>query len=313
MKSKAMNILVTGGAGFIASHIVDRYIDLGHKVSIIDNLSSGKKKNINPRANFYQLDINSPEIEEVIRREKPEVVNHHAAQIDVRKALEDPVFDARVNIIGTLNLLEKSVKYNVNKFIFASSGGAIYGEGEKRKLPFKEDATSRPESPYGISKLVVEKYFYAYRHIHNISYTILRYGNVYGPRQDHTGEAGVVAIFISTMLASKIPNIYGNGEQLRDYVFVEDVVHANELALTKGDGRSFNVGTSCGGSVNEIFGYLKSFLHFSQEPVYKSRRAGEIEKVYLDTTLIRNELGWKAEYGLKKGLKKTVAFFKDRV
>jgi len=307
-----MNILVTGGAGFIASHIVDRYIDLGHKVSIIDNLFSGKKENINPRAAFYQLDISSPEIEEVFKKEKPEVVNHHAAQIDVRKALEDPVFDAGINIIGSLRLLEQSVKYKVNKFIFASSGGAIYGEGDKRELPFKEDSLFRPESPYGISKLTVEKYLYAYRHTNNISYTVLRYGNVYGPRQDHTGEAGVVAIFISAMLASKPPNIYGNGEQLRDYVFVEDVVRANELALTKGEGKSFNVGTSYGGSVNEVFKYLKSFLHFSQEPIYRPRRAGEIEKVYLDTTLIRNELGWKAEYDLKKGLEKTVAFFKDR-
>ncbi len=307
-----MNILVTGGAGFIASHIVDRYIDLGHKVSIIDNLSSGKKRNINPRAAFYQLDISSPEIEEVFKKEKPHVVNHHAAQIDVRKALEDPVFDAGINIMGSLRLLEQSVKYKVNKFIFASSGGAIYGEGDKRELPFKEDSLFRPESPYGISKLTVEKYLYAYRHTNNISYTVLRYGNVYGPRQDHTGEAGVVAIFISTMLASNPPNIYGNGEQLRDYVFVEDVVQANELALTKGEGKSFNIGTSCGRSVNEIFKYLKSFLHFSQEPIYRPRRAGEIEKVYLDTTLIRNELGWKAEYDFKKGLEKTVAFFKDR-
>ena len=308
-----ISVVVTGGAGFIASHIADRYIALGHKVTIIDNLSSGKKKNINARANFYHLDISSPEIEEVFKKEKPQIVNHHAAQIDVRKALEDPEFDARINILGSLRLLELSNKYHVKKFIFASSGGAMYGEGDKRELPFKETASCCPESPYGVSKLMFEKYLYAYRHIYNMPFTVLRYGNVYGPRQDPAGEAGVVAIFINAMLASKQPNIYGNGEQLRDYVFVEDVVRANELALNKGEGKSFNIGTSYGGSVNEIFRHLKSFIDFPDDPVYKPRRAGEIEKVYLDATLARNELGWEAKYDLKKGLEKTTAFFKDRV
>lgn len=239
------------------------------------------------------------------------MINHHAAQIDVRKSVEDPEFDARVNILGSLRLLELAVKYKAAKFIFASSGGAIYGEGEKRRLPFKETDPFLPLSPYGVSKLMVEKYLALYKRIYNLSYTVLRYGNVYGPRQDPSGEAGVVAIFIQAILSSKRPTIYGSGDQLRDYVFIEDVVKVNELALTRGEGKSFNVGTSYGGSVNEIFRHLKSILHFPQEPSYGPRRTGEIEKVYLDTTLIQKELGWKAKYDLKKGLEKTAAYFKD--
>lgn len=308
-----MNIIVTGGAGFIGSNIVDRYIELGYSVAIIDNLSSGKKENINPKARFYQVDITSPEVEDVFKKERPDIVNHHAAQIDVRKSLEDPELDARINIIGSVHLLELSVKYNVKKFIFASSGGAIYGEGENRTLPFKETDFARPESHYGVSKLTVEKYLYVYKHLYNLSYTALRYGNVYGPRQDPMGEAGVVAIFIQSMANLKQPNIYGTGEQLRDYVFVGDVVRANELVLTKGDGNSFNVGTSYGGSVNEIFRHLASILHFKEAPIYRPRRAGEIEKVYLDTTFIQRELDWKPEYDLKKGLEATVAWFKSRI
>lgn len=308
-----MRILVTGGAGFIASHIVDRYISLGHSVSIIDNLSSGKDENINPGANFYKVDIASPDAEDVFKKEKPDIVNHHAGQIDVRKSLENPEFDASVNIAGTINLLELSVRYGIKKFIFASSGGAIYGEGINRYLPFNEESDFNPASPYGVSKLVAEKYLNLYKHLHNMACTALRYGNVYGPRQDPLGEAGVVAIFINAMIKGICPDIYGTGEQVRDYVFVEDVVRANELALERGSGKSYNIATSRGSSVDAIFVHLARILGFTQAPRYCPPRPGEIEKVFLDISLAKKELGWKPGYDLKNGLEKTAAFFKNRV
>jgi UDP-glucose 4-epimerase len=224
-----MKILVTGGAGFIGSHVVDAYLELGHEVVVVDNLSSGSIENLNPKAKFYKMDIRDSDIEDLFKNEKPDIVNHHAAQMDVRKSVEDPIYDADVNIIGSLNLLQNCIRYGVKKFIFASTGGAIYGEQDY--FPADEEHPTRPLSPYGVAKLTVEKYLYFYKEVHGLNYVVLRYANIYGPRQNPHGEAGVVAIFTSKMLKGEQPVINGDGFQTRDYTFVGDVVRANVLAL----------------------------------------------------------------------------------
>ncbi|SMB98204.1 UDP-glucose 4-epimerase [Thermanaeromonas toyohensis ToBE] len=311
-----MRILVTGGAGFIGSHIVDALITQGHEVIVVDNLTSGRKENINPAARFYFMDICSPEMEEVFRKEKPELVNHHAAQIDVRRSVADPHEDARVNIVGLLNLLKNCVRYGVKGFIFASSGGVVYGE--PTELPVKEGYPKGPLSPYGVSKLASEYYLYCFAQVHGLPYITLRYGNVYGPRQDPHGEAGVVAIFGNKMLKGETPTIYGDGEQLRDYVYVQDVVKANLLAmeklakksypsLGKGiDGLAYNIGTGKGTSVNELFHLLKKVIGYQGEAIYGPTRAGELKRIYLDCSKAWQELGWRAEVKLEEGLKHTV-------
>ncbi|RLD18419.1 MAG: UDP-glucose 4-epimerase [Caldiserica bacterium] len=305
-----MRILVTGGAGFIASHIVDAYIEDGHDVIVIDNLSTGKRENLNKKAKFYEADIRDKRIEDIFKSEKIDIVNHHAAQIDVRKSVSNPIFDADVNIIGTLNLLENSRKYSVKKFIFASSGGVMYGECERNP---KEDDPALPLSPYGISKKVVEDYLRFYRYAYNLDYTVFRYGNVYGPRQDPHGEAGVVAIFSKAMLNNEDVFIFGDGEQLRDYVYVEDIVRANLIALSKGDGEVFNLGTGVSISVNELFKYLKEITGYKKEAIYKPPRLGELQKSKLNVKKAEEMLNWKAETTLREGLEKTVEYFKCNV
>ncbi|HQU74710.1 MAG TPA: NAD-dependent epimerase/dehydratase family protein, partial [Calditrichia bacterium] len=236
-----MKILITGGAGFIASNVADRYIELGHEVVIVDNLVTGQRENIPEKATFYEMDICDPELAAVFEKEKPEVVNHHAAQLDVRKSVADPIYDANINVLGSLNILQNCAKFGTRKFIFASTGGAIYGEQDY--FPADEHHPNQPLSPYGITKLATEKYLYFFNDSYGLTYTILRYANVYGPRQNPHGEAGVVAIFARRMLKGEQPMINGSGEQTRDYVFVGDVVKANELALTGGDNTIFNIGT----------------------------------------------------------------------
>jgi UDP-glucose 4-epimerase len=302
-----MRVLVTGGAGFIGSNLVDAYLDEGHEVIIIDDLSTGKRENINPRATFYKMDIQDPRIEEVFREEKIELVNHHAAQIDVRRSIKDPIFDAKVNVVGLLNLLERSVKYRVKKFIFASSGGVVYGEGDT--LPAKETHPLDPLSPYGITKLIAEHYLHYYHTTHHLDYTVLRYGNIYGPRQDPSGEAGVVAIFINNILKGKEPVIFGDGEQLRDYVYIEDAVRANLLCTTKGEGEVFNLGTGVGTSVNALLERIQEIMGTELQPTYKPRREGEIYRNYLDSTKAREILGWQTRVDLDEGLRRTVKFF----
>ncbi len=224
-----MKILVTGGAGFIASHIADAFIEEGHSVHILDNLSSGFEKNINPKASFIKADIRDKSLSKIFEKEKFDVINHHAAQMDVRRSVADPAFDAEINILGTINLLQNAVKYKVSKFMFASTGGAIYGEQEY--FPADEKHPTAPLSPYGISKLSVEKYLFFYKAQYDLNYSILRYANIYGPRQNPHGEAGVVAIFSKKLLNGEQPVINGEGKQTRDYTFVKDVVKANLLAL----------------------------------------------------------------------------------
>jgi len=305
-----MNILVTGGAGFIGSHVVDAYLSEGHHVVVVDNLSTGKKEHLNPRALFFHKDINDSDLEEIFSRYRFQIVNHHAAQIDVRKSVADPVLDARINVLGSLRILENCRKYNVEKLVFASSGGVIYGECSKK--PPTEKSGIAPYSPYGVAKRTMELYLYSYSKICGLKFTALRYGNVYGPRQDPLGEAGVVAIFSGRMLKNQKVEIYGDGEQLRDYVYVGDVVKANILCLTKGHNEIFNIGTGNPASVNDIFHMLARLASYNQKPEYCPPRPGELLRSSLNAKKAERKLGWKAEVNLEKGLKETLAFFKTQ-
>lgn len=304
-----MRILVTGGAGFIGSNISDMLIGKGHQVIVLDNLSSGKKANLNPRAKFYHADIrDAKSVEKVFKGNKIDIVCHHAAQIDVRKSVADPVYDANINVAGTLNLLENARKAGVKKVIFASSGGTIYGECGA-KAP-DENSKGRPISPYGITKYTIEFYLNFYSEIHGMKYTALRYGNVYGPRQDPHGEAGVVAIFAGKMLAGEKALIFGNGGQKRDYVNVHDVARANLLALKKGDNQIINIGTGVATSVNTLFGRMAKITGYTVKPKYEPARPGELLKSVLNIGKAKRVLGWAPEISLDKGLEQTIDFFR---
>ncbi len=305
-----MKILVTGGAGFIGSQVVDRYLAEGHEVVVVDDLSTGKAKNLNSQARFYHLDICHPDLENVFTKEKPEVVNHHAAQIDVRKSVANPVFDARVNILGMLNLLEKSRQFGVQHFIFASSGGAIYGDQPEGTPPPDEETPLRPVSPYGVAKAAGELYLYYYHIMHGLKYVALRYGNVYGPRQDPFGEAGVVAIFTKKLLSGGQPLINGDGTQTRDYVFVADVVEANVRALHSPISGAFNIGTGLETNVNQLFNLLIEITGKSVAEVHGPPKPGEQQRSVLNCQKAHNLLKWKPRVSLTDGLKQTVEYFK---
>ena len=321
MKEK---VLVTGGAGFIGSHIVDLLIDYGYELAIIDDLSSGKTENINNKARFYQVDINNSEVEEVFEREKPDYICHQAAQISVSYSVKEPKSDAQSNIMGLLNLLELSVKNGVRGFIFASSGGTVYGES--KSFPITENVPLFPTSPYGISKMTSEYYLHYYCQNHNLKYITLRYGNIYGPRQDPFGEAGVIAIFIRKMLKGDIPIINGDGEYVRDYVYVKDVTQAcllgikNMLKLTEIKKKrkkdtifnAYNIGTGMGISVNQLYSYLQEIIGFKKEAIYGPPRSGDLRKNVLDCHLAHQILGWEVRFTLEEGLKETVEWFKMR-
>lgn len=303
-----MKILVTGGAGFIASQIADAYIKEGHNVFILDNLSTGFEKNINPKAHFIKSDISSPLIIELFEKEKFDVVNHHAAQIDVRKSVSDPVYDANTNILGTINLLQACIKTGVKKFMFASTGGAVYGEQEY--FPADENHPTNPVSPYGITKLAIEKYLYFYKIEYGLSYTILRYANVYGPRQNPFGEAGVVAIFTNKLLKGENPIINGDGKQTRDYVFVEDVVKANVITLTDDDSDIFNIGTGVETSVNELFTMLNSIAGEIAKEKHGPAPKGEQARSVITSDKLFNKFNWKPSTKIDEGLNKTFEYFK---
>jgi len=303
-----MKCLVTGGAGFIGSHIADILIKKGEEVSIIDNLSTGKIKNLNKKAIFYKEDIrNKKAIEKMFEKEKLDYVFHTAAQINVRESVENPVKDASINILGTLNLLEACRKCNVKKFIFSSTGGAIYGDNVK--IPTIETEKQQPTSPYGIAKLSIEKYLYFYKKVYGIDYVSLRYSNVYGPRQNYKGEAGVVAIFINKILNNKQSVINGSGKQTRDYVYVRDVARANLLAL-KLNG-IFNVSTGKETSVNELFKMLKKIMRINVEAVHGPAKKGEQKRSCLDYSKIKGK-GWEPKTGLEQGLEATIEWFKKQ-
>jgi len=300
-----MKILVTGGAGFIASNIVDLFIKEGHEVAIIDNLTTGKKENLNPKAKFYNADIRDKNLIKILEEFKPDIIDHHAAQIDVRKSCTDPLYTEEVNVIGTINLLEAAVKTKIKKVIFASTGGAIYGE-IKDENGADENHKQDPISPYAITKRSVEMFLYFYKVTYGLNYTVLRYGNVFGPRQDPLGEAGVIAIFIGKIAKGENSTIYGDGEQLRDYVYVEDVAQANLLALNKGEGEIFNVGSGVGTSVNTLFKHLKEITQFMGTAVYAPPRAGELTRSVLNAEKIHKELGWQPKVDIEEGLRLTL-------
>ncbi len=306
-----MKILVTGGAGFIASQIADAFIDIGHEVTILDNLSTGFEKNVNPKANFIKADIGDKELSELFEKEKFDVVNHHAAQMDVRRSVADPAFDATTNILGTINLLQNCVKTGVKKFMFASTGGAVYGEQDY--FPADEKHPTRPLSPYGISKLSVEKYLYFYKAQYDLNYTILRYANIYGPRQNPFGEAGVIAIFTTRLLKGEQPIINGTGEQTRDYVFVGDVVKANVTVLNDSDTDIFNIGTGKETNVNDLFKSLNGIINKGQEEKHGPAAPGEQMRSVITSDKLFNKFNWRPSTTLDEGLNKTVEFFRDQI
>ena len=305
-----MKILVTGGAGFIASQIADAYILEGHEVHILDNLSTGFEKNINPKAIFIDSDITSQSILSLFKKERFDVVNHHAAQIDVRKSVNDPIFDANTNILGTINLLQAAVKTGVKKFMFASTGGAVYGEQEY--FPADEKHPTNPVSPYGITKLSIEKYLFFYKIEYKLNYTILRYANVYGPRQNPFGEAGVVAIFTNKLLKNENPVINGDGEQTRDYVFVEDVVKANVIALNDNTSDIYNIGTGVETSVNELFAKLNQISGSKASEKHGPAPKGEQARSVITSDKLYKKFNWKPSIKIEEGLKKTFESFKSK-
>lgn len=301
-----MRVLVTGGAGFIGSHIVDALLKAGHEVLVVDNLSSGKKENLPPEVPFYQMDITDPGIAGIFEAARPQAVIHQAAQVAVPVSLRDPVFDARVNIIGTLNLLEAARRVKVGKMVFASSA-AVYGN--PNYLPVDEDHDLRPLSGYGISKHTVERYLEAYQELYGLSWTALRYANVYGPRQDAQGEGGVVAVFIDKLLHNQRPQIFGDGEQTRDFVYVKDVAAANVAALSAGDNQILNISTGKASTVNELYSLLKQTIGSALEPEYAPPRPGDIVHSYLDNSKAVARLNWQPQYELARGLKETVEHY----
>lgn len=304
-----MNILVTGGAGFIGSNLVDKLISLNHKVTVIDNLSRGSLKNINKKAKFIKLDIKDS-LEKAFSKNQFNVIFHTAAHIDARESVKDPYFNAEQNIMGTLNLLKNCKKFGVKKIIFSSSGGAIYCD--KVKLPTKENDLEQPISPYGISKIAIEKYLIYYKALFNIDFVSLRYSNVYGPRQDLQGKGytGVVSIFINNLLKNKKCFINGTGKQTRDYVFVKDVVDANIKAMKKKVNGIFNIATSKETSVNELYKLLAKLIKSDLKPEYKSAPEGEQIRSCLSYEKAKRLLNWAPKIGISEGLKETISYFK---
>lgn len=303
-----MKILVTGGAGFIGSHVVDAFIEQGYEVVVVDNLSTGRKENLNPRARFFQMNIQDPKIMNLIKQEKFDVVDHHAAQMDVRLSVANPIYDANNNILGTINVLQASIKNGVKKFIFISSGGAIYGEQDY--FPADEEHATRPLSPYGITKLTGEKYLHFYHYVYHLNFVILRYANIYGPRQNPNGEAGVIAIFTNKLLTGEQPIINGDGLQTRDYVYVGDVVIANLKALDYHDNDYFNIGTGIETNVIELFKRLNHLTSAGVKEVNGPAQPGEQLRSVLNIEKAKKLLKWTPQVSLDEGLAKTVEYFK---
>jgi UDP-glucose 4-epimerase len=307
-------ILVTGCAGFIGSHLCDRLLAEGHRVVALDDLSTGRIANLSEARGygneftFFNMDIRAEGLLSLFERHRPEVLIHLAAQAAVPSSMQDPVRDAAINVMGLLNLMECCVKTGVRKVVYAASGGTLYGEA--RKLPVKETASGRPVSPYGISKKVGIDYLSFYERHHGIAFTALALANVYGPRQDPHGEAGVVAIFASTMLAGRAPTIHGDGNQTRDYVFVDDVVHAFALSAERGDGHLVNVGTGLETSVNGLYRMLAEITRFTGEPSHGPARPGDLRRNALDISIANDVLDWRPWTHLQDGLGETVAYLR---
>ncbi|MPZ73210.1 MAG: NAD-dependent epimerase/dehydratase family protein [Nitriliruptorales bacterium] len=306
-------VLVTGGAGFIGSNLTDRLLVEGHEVTVVDDLSTGKLHNLdearrNPDLplSFQRVDITSNALDRVVEKARPEVVLHLAAQIDVRRSVADPVRDAMINVIGTVNLLECSRRHGVRKIVMTSSGGCIYGEPAAHELPIDEAYPGHPHSPYGASKRGVEEYLYTYEALYGLRWTSLALANVFGRRQDPLGEAGVVSIFAGKMLADEPVTIFGDGEQTRDFVYVDDVVHAFVLSMDRGDGYRFNIGTGEQTSVNALFDTMAAITGYQRGAAHHAERPGELRHISLDARLAAAELGWKPWTTLREGLSETI-------
>jgi UDP-glucose 4-epimerase len=308
-----MKIVVTGGAGFIGSHVVDAYVAAGHAVAVIDDLTTGREANVNGQAHLFKFDVRDQAgVANAIQTFRPDVVNHHAAQSEVPRSVADPVFDASVNVLGGLNVLKACVDHGVKKLIFSSTGGALYGEPDV--VPASEDHPIRPLSPYGTSKYAFEQYLGTFRRTFGLEYTVLRYANVYGPRQDFASEEGrVVAIFASRMLAGRPVTIDGDGDQSRDMIFVGDVATANLAALERGDGGMYHVSTGIAVTINELHRKLALLTDYKQPPVHGPARKGDVYRIALDNSLAAAELGWRPQISLEEGLSLTLDYFHTKV
>lgn len=309
-----MKILITGGAGFIGSHVADACLEAGHQVVVVDDLSSGNLANLNPAVKFYQLDIRDPALDEVFAAEKPDVVNHHAAQISVPRSVTEPLLDAQINILGLVNVLENCVKHHIKKVIFISTGGAIYGEAEE--YPTTEDYPPQPLSVYAINKFAGENYLRFYQHQYGLEYTVLRYANVFGPRQIAQGEAGVVSIFVEKLLQDSAPTIYAYPDDpegmIRDYVYVKDVVRANLAVLDRGSNEVFNIGTCEETTTSQLYKTILWQLGKKIQPLKGPARKGDLRRSMLDNSKAFKELGWSPIYSLEDGIRETVTWFKAR-
>jgi UDP-glucose 4-epimerase len=300
-----VRILLTGGAGFIGSHVAEAFLRRGHEVTVVDNLSTGRRELLPSGVRFIEMDVADPAMAQIVDEVRPEVVDHHAAHADVRESVADPVHDARVNVLGTIALLEAAARANVRKFIFISSGGAMYGEPDV--VPCDESQPARPISPYGTSKVAGELYVETFSRVRDLDYTIFRYPNVYGPRQHpYTEEGQVVPLFARLMLGGRAPTIFGDGDQERDFVYVGDIADANVFALERGSRQSFNIGTGRGLTVNELARRLKALTGFQGEVVYAPARVGEVYRIALDASRAREGLGWEPRTSLDEGLRATV-------
>lgn len=311
MDLKNRKILVTGGAGFIGSHTVDALIKERADVIVVDNLSRGKRENLNPRGRFYKMDICDPKISQIFKKEKPKIVFHYAAHTEARNSVENPIFDAKINILGSLNVLENCRRYKTKKIIFASSGGEIYGDAKEICTP--EIYFPSPISPYGVAKLTIEKYLDSYYRLFKIPYIVLRYGNVYGPRQNPNGEAGVIAIFTNRMLKNQQPLIHGDGKQTKDYIFINDATDAAILAFRENLKGIFNIGTGEETSVLEIFNKIKKLTNSSVKEKYVPFPLCGFKRGCLSIKKTQKELNWRPQYSLDEGLKKTIEWFKQNI
>lgn len=302
-----MKVIVTGGAGFIGSHLVDTLVAQGHQVIVVDNLITGRLEYVNPQATFYNFDINSPQIESIFSSDIDAII-HLAAQIKVPKSFEDPIADLKTNVLGGLNLLQNAIKYNIKKFVYINSAAEI---GNPLVNPIDENHQLNPISPYGISKQVFEKYLLLYAKKENIDYTILRLANVYGPRQDNSGEGGVVSIFVSKILQGETPQIHGNGSQTRDFVYVQDVVNVIVKSLNSTRNGKYNIGSATEISIQKLFLTIVNLTGKNIHPLYMDAREGDIERSFFDTTKANNELDWRAQFSLEEGLQRTIDYFKN--
>ncbi|MGI5940087.1 MAG: NAD-dependent epimerase/dehydratase family protein [Thermoleophilia bacterium] len=306
-----MNVLVTGGAGFIGSHLCDRLLHDGHQVSVVDSLVTGRRDNLSPDARFHHMDLRDESLADVFAQEQPDAVFHLAAHIDVTRSVRDPAYDAGINILGSIRLLECCRTHGVRRFTYAGTGGALFGE--PHYLPVDETHPVEPLSPYGISKHTVEHYLFAYRQNHGLEYTVLRYPNVYGPRQDPHGEAGVVAIFSLQMLTGEQPVIFGDGSKTRDYCYVDDIVEANVIALNSPRNGVYNLGRGIEVSDLEIFEAVRAAVGVEMTPAFAPIRPGEVEHIALDASKAKRELGWTWKVGLSEGVAAAVAHYREAI